>query len=303
MLILAAVSLGVAILLIGLVVVQTTSDRTEVRTSLSQLDSYQVTPNEQAMLEPITKRVLLPTVRNLTRLALKVTPSGYADGLRRKHLLAGNPPNLDPDRLLVLKGLGLLSGVLWFFVVFVLLGMGGLFGILLLGLFWAGSFMFPDIAIDRAVEDRRHRIARDLPDLLDLLVISVEAGLGFEQAIERTSSAVPGPLSQEFRRALQEIRIGAARSQALRAMDERTQVPELRAFILAILQADTFGVSIAGILRNQASETRVRRRLKAQELAQKAPVKMLFPLVFCIFPAILIILVMPAVIQIVDVLK
>lgn len=284
-----------AVLLAAVVTFVTVQERIEVRESLRRLDGYQIQGvRDQEMLAPIDKRVIAPLVGGLTGFARRFTPQGYVDQVRQKLILAGSPPSLDVDKILVLKLLGIVSGLVWIPVVFVLLGLDGFFGIVVLGFLWVVSFLAPDLTLTNRIEARQKEIGRQLPDVLDLLVISVEAGLGFEQAIDRVSVAVPGSLSDEFRRMLQETRIGASRAQALRAMEERTDVPELRSFILAMLQADTFGVSIARILRTQAEDMRQRRRVKAQEQAQKAPVKMLFPLVFCIFPSIFLVVLYPA---------
>jgi tight adherence protein C len=164
------------------------------------------------------------------------------------------------------------------------------------GLFGAIAVLGPDMTLGRRVEERQHDLRVQLPDVLDLLTISVEAGLGFEQALDRVINAVPGALSDEFSRMLGEVRAGASRGEAMRAMDQRTNVPEVRSFVLAILQADTFGVSIGRVLRAQSEEMRIKRRQIAQEKAQK--VKMLIPMVFCIFPALFVIVIGPAVINI-----
>jgi tight adherence protein C len=294
-----AAAVGVAILILAFVGTSVVADKAELRESLRRLEGYQIQGvRDQEMLAPLSERVFSPVVSGLTGLAHKYTPAGYVENLRRKLVLSGGKPGLDVDQLLVLKLLGVFSGIAWFLLFFFALGLSGFMGIIAtLGL-WAASFLAVDVVVNRAVAERKHAMAVQLPDILDLLVISVEAGLGFEQALDRTADAVPGALAEEFNRMLQEMRIGSSRSDSLRALDERTEVPELRSFILAMLQADTFGVSISRLLRAQATEMRIRRRLRAQEQAQKAPVIMLFPLVFCIFPSVFVIILGPALIQI-----
>jgi tight adherence protein C len=302
--IVVAGAVGGVVLLIGLLTMSVVAERADVRESLRRLEGYQIQDvRDQEMLAPITERVFSPVLSGLAGIAQRFTPQGYREQVARRLVLAGSPADLNVDQILVLKLLGLVSGLVWLPLVIVGLHLTGLMAFVFVIVLWAVSFMGPDVYLSRKIEARQHEIAVQLPDVLDLLTISVEAGLGFEQALERTSTAVPGSLSDEFRRMLRETRYGATRADALRAMDERCEVPELRTFIMAMLQADTFGVSISRLLRTQADEMRVRRRLRAQEQAQKAPVKMLFPLVFCIFPSIFVVILGPAMIQLMNTFK
>ncbi len=279
-------------------------ERSTVRSSLRQLGDYQVEDaRDRQLLNPVSQRVALPVLKGLTELGRRFTPHGYVDKTRKKLVITGSPQASDLDRFLAIRVVTIAAVpvvmILWYTVV----PLAGRTRLLTLGMVALALILGPDAILNRRKEERQDAIRKTLPDILDLLTISVEAGLGFEQALDRTVSAVPGPLSDEFIRMLNEVRAGSSRSQAMRAIDERTDVLEVRSFVLAILQADTFGVSIGRILRAQADEMRIKRRQEAQERAQKAPIKMLLPMVFCIFPALFVVVIGPAVINLVDNLK
>ncbi len=276
-------------------------ERHTVRESLRQLNGYEVeNQRDQELLDPLRDRAIKPLVGTLTGLGQRFTPVGYVEKVRQKFVHMGNPDPTAVDRFLALRVATVVGAILTFFFVFIvnITPLSGTMRLAAGGLVMALFLVGPDSVINRKVEDRLKRIQRELPDVLDLLTISVEAGLGFEQALDRVIHAVPGPLTEEFSRMLGETRAGASRADAMRAMDERCNAPELRSFVLAIIQADQFGVSIGRVLRGQAEEMRIKRRQLAQERAQKAPVKMLIPMVFCIFPALFLVVLGPAMISI-----
>ena len=277
------------------------NEKAVVRSSLRQLEGYEVeNVRDQELLAPISERALLPVLGGLTNLGRRFTPVGYVDSVRKKFIYAGNGSADAVDRFLAVRVITVLLTPFAFILMYVWnpIGAEGMTQFLAFALLAFALLAGPDAILSRRVQERQHELQVSLPDVLDLLTISVEAGLGFEQALDRTISAVPGALSEEFARMLGEVRAGASRSEAMRAMEQRTNVPEVRSFVLAILQADTFGVSIGRVLRAQAEEMRIKRRQLAQERAQKAPVKMLIPMVFCIFPALFVIVIGPAIINI-----
>jgi tight adherence protein C len=236
----------------------------------------------------------------LSGIGKRLTPNGYMDQVRTKLTSAGMGDQESFDRFLAIRVVTVVLAPIAAYFAYKYSPVGGIGQIALVGMALLVFIAGPDAILNRKVEERQYAIRTKLPDVMDLLVISVEAGLGFEQALDRTVAAVPGPLTEEFSRMLGEVRAGASRADAMRALDARTNVPEIRSFVLAILQADTFGVSIGRVLRAQADEMRVRRRQLAQERAQKAPVKMLIPMVFCIFPSLFVIVLGPAALNIVD---
>lgn len=274
-------------------------EKATVRASLRQLDGYEVDNVRDAeLLKPVKERTVQPVMERVVELGRRFTPDGYTDKVRAKLVASGTNSVDAVDRFIAIKVVGVALSPLMLILVFGVLGMGGMMGLAVAGFLVTMCVMGPDLVLNRRVEERQNEIRSALPDVLDLLVISVEAGLGFEQALDRTVSSVPGALTQEFARMLGEVRAGASRANAMRAMEKRTDVPELRSFVLAILQADTFGVSIGRVLRAQADEMRIKRRQMAQEKAQKAPVKMMIPMVFCVFPALFVVVIGPAIINI-----
>jgi len=280
---------------------QRLEDRQVVRDSLRQLDGYELeNQRDQELLAPLKERALAPVVGGLTNLGRRFTPTGYVDKVRQKFVYTGDASGDAVDRFLAVRVVTAVAAAVVFVLFFILhlapfegtanLAVGALLMLVLL--------IGPDAKLNKRVEARRHDLQVMLPDVLDLLTISVEAGLGFEQAVDRVIDAVPGPLTDEFQRMLGEVRAGSSRADAMRAMDERCNVTEVRSFVLAILQADAFGVSIGRVLRAQSEEMRIKRRQLAQERAQKAPVKMLIPMVFCIFPALFVVIIGPAALNI-----
>ncbi|MEX2280646.1 MAG: type II secretion system F family protein [Acidimicrobiia bacterium] len=256
------------------------------------------TNRDQVLDQPFVERALAPVILSLGRVANRFTPIGYLENVQKRLIYGGNPGNVDATSLVLVKVILFIAGVIvaWFLrdVGDGLLKTLTIFGPPLLG------FFGPDAWLQRHIDDRKSSMQKALPDTLDLLVISVEAGLGFDSALARVVQTVPGPLSEEFFRMLQETRVGVSRRDAMRHLMDRTDIDELRSFLLAMMQAEAFGVTIARVLRVQADEMRVKRRQRAQEKAFAAPVKLVFPLVFCIFPSLFIVLLGPAAIRIAD---
>lgn len=276
-------------------------DRQVVRNSLRQLDGYEVENQRDAeLLAPLKERAVMPVLQGLTSLGRRLTPMGYIDKVRQKFVYTGDSTADAVDRFLAVRAVTAIAAVVVFacFFVFGLTPFEGMANTSIGALLVLVLVVGPDAKLNRRIEARQHEIQLQLPDVLDLLTISVEAGLGFEQAVDRVIVSVPGTISDEFSRMLGEVRAGASRADAMRAMDERCNVAELRSFVLAILQADTFGVSIGRVLRAQSEEMRIKRRQLAQEKAQKAPIKMLIPMVFCIFPALFVVVLGPAALNI-----
>ena len=305
-LVLAVGCLFFAILLVGVFIDQSmTEKRRAVRLLESQVaggpgvsSTEAVNLREQDLSENFGTRVLVPIVSRAAHVAKRITPIDTRDRIAKKLVIAGSPAGWDAERVLAFKIIGAILGFVAGFFVVNLMDFGRLIQLVIIGLLTFAGFVAPDSILSRKVEERQQDILRTLSDTLDLLTISVEAGLSLNAAIAQVVQNVPGVLSSEFARMLQEIQLGVPRSDAFRHLAERTDVEELNAFALAMIQADVFGVSIASVLRTQAQQLRIKRRQRAEAKAQQTPVKIVFPLITCVLPSLFVVIVGPGAIRI-----
>ena len=271
-------------------------DRADLRAKLRGIDDLYnlVDARDQEIVQPVADRLVAPMWRVLSKLGWRLSPAGRIDEMRTMLKRAGRK-EADTDRYLAMRVLSIIVSPFAAYAIWsIMAGFGPLMRLASTGVAVACCTILPSRRLRKEVETRELLIRRQLPDIMDLLVICMEAGLGFTSAVSRTVANVEGEMSEEFGLALGEMRAGASRSDALKHLAERVQIPEVRSFVSSIRQADQFGISVSTVLRDQADFMRVARRQAAQEKAMKAPVKMLVPMVFCIFPPMFLITIGPA---------
>jgi tight adherence protein C len=289
LLLLALLSLGGATYLAGEVA---TFPKRQQRLSVRRAAQYGHLRTRTAEGERVRfkDRVIAPAVQRLARVTMRLTPKATHDVIGAK-LLAAGTKGINATQFLALKS-GLAITLL---VVTMLRAAAGhpMFFLLAPVLGFVG-FLFPDVFLTLKTRSRRESVRAELPDVLDLLAVSVEAGLGFDGAVTKLTEYMDGALVEEFALTLGEIRIGESRQEALKKLVERCPTPELAAFVRSVIQADQLGISLGRILRVQAADSRLRRQAIAEEKAMKAPIKMLFPTVMFIFPAMFLVILGPA---------
>jgi tight adherence protein C len=300
---LALVGTFLTIFLIGVVIDML---RREQKRPVTILESQvgQVTDSvdlrEQELQGSAFERAIMPGAKRLGRGVARVTPVDLHGRIQRQLVLAGSPSGWDAERIVALKIIGAVAGVVGGALLLALLSLPSWLEIVLFVALVFFGYSLPSAQVSSMASKRQAAIRRQLPDVMDLLTISVEAGLGFDAALSQVVQNVPGPLADELGRVLQEMQIGVSRADAFRSLSERTDVAELRGFVLALIQADLFGVSIASVLRAQSRELRLKRRQRAEEISQKIPVKLLFPTIFLVLPALFIVILGPGALNIAE---
>lgn len=287
----------IAVALVVLVLALATGNATSsgVARSLELVDASRRRSDVAKQELPFSERLVVPLLGATRALGARLSPAGTGTRLQRGLEFAGNPASWTVERILGVKGALLLG----FALVGGLLGGLGLRGLALAAALGAAGFWLPDLLVYNAGLRRQTLIKRTLPDALDMLTVCVEAGLGFDGALLQVARNIEGPLAGEFARVLQEVQIGKPRGEALSALTSRTKVDSLNTFVSALGQAERLGIPIADVLREQSREMRLIRRQTAEEQAQKVPVKIVFPLLLCIFPALFVVVIGPGVIGIV----
>ncbi len=258
-----------------------------------------VSLEEVEMSQSLTERVVFPIARRLGEFALRFTPQNALDDTARKIELAGNPRGLEPTIFWASRfGAAIGIAVLLLFIFSIgSIGWGWGRKLLLVIVFSFVGFYLPQLLLQSRIRRRQDSIRKAMPDALDLLTICVEAGLGFDGAMAKVNEKWDNELALSFSRVLREIQLGKLRREALRNMADRIGIPEMTSFVAAIIQSEQLGVSMAKVLRIQSEQMRIKRRQAAEEKAQQAPIKMLFPMGLLIFPSLLILLLGPAGVQ------
>ncbi|PUA80611.1 secretion system protein TadC [Nocardioides currus] len=281
----------------------TSSERRGVARSIGAIQALDSAPSalKEAELErPFAERVIGPLGDRFVDLGRKMVRADTATKLQFRLDVAGNPPGWGVTRLIGLKVLGLFVFGLGSFFYLAVLGMPLIRLFIIAGLLAAFGYVLPNILLYNAGEKRSKLMRNALPDAIDLLTVSVEAGLGFDAAVSRVALNTTGPLSQEFARLLQEMQLGIGRADAMRAMAERSSIQDLKSFCMAMIQADSLGIPVGRVLRIQSSEMRVKRRQRAEEKAQQVPVRIMIPLVLFILPCLFMIVMGPAALSMIE---
>ncbi len=292
-----------AVLIGGTAAVSQALERRRVSRTLRALPTAELRPDDlrgRTLAIPAVERLVRPMGQRLYGMVRRMTPVGQLERFEEKLRRAGNPAGWDAARLAAIRLVGrvLVPVVLYFALAFS--GMTtprALVVALVSGLL---VHIAPDALLDNMIGKRQEEIRIALPDTIDLLTITVEAGLGFDAAVDRVSRTTEGALGEELRRVVRDVQLGRPRAEALRQFADRVNLPELRSLVSALIQGEQFGITIGEVLRSQAAELRERRRHRAEEHAQKMPVKILLPLIYMIMPAMFVVLLGPGIIQLID---
>lgn len=268
-------------------------------TTASSADAGPTNLHQAMLARSRSERVVSPLIQKIQTTAKRMTPESRIDALYAKAVSAGLQNSWTRPKLVMFKAVGLVIGLFLAVMAWKITGGGG-FGLLMSGAAAVIGYMGLDMQLNAKSKRRQTEISSALPDVIDQISISVSAGLGFEAAIARTADSTTNSLTEELKRMMNDIRLGSSRANAFAALSERAQVDDLSNFVRSISQAEKTGVSISKVLQVQADEQRERRRQRAEERAMKMPVFLIFPLVTCILPPLFIVLLGPAVLEIME---